>query len=156
MLRAFKIDQISTLEPENSYPMKLGFVARIIVFSYACVDTPPAADAPGKFKAVAPQGSRQSFLCANVKFLPVSLRVSFFQLGNDALLFFGGHFVKMFLEEILCLVLRARGEYGKGQTCQGGHGKIAEKVSSGVTFLILILHRGFLPDEKEEVRASML
>ena len=128
----------------------------MIVFFHTGIDASPAASTPGKFKAITPQGIGKGLLCADLKFLPVLSGVPFFQLGNDVFLFFGGHFAKMFLQEIFRLFLRARGEYGKRNTCQGGQGKITEKLSSRITSIILILHRGFLPDDKGEARASMV
>jgi len=156
MFGVFKIDKISSLKPENPDPLELRFVAGIIVFFYTGIDASSAADAPGKFKTITPQGIGEGLLCADLKFLPVLSVVSFFQLGNDVFLLFRGHFAKMFLQEILGLFLRARGEYGKRKTCQSGQGEIAEKFSSRITFIILILHRGFFPDDKVAARASMV
>jgi hypothetical protein len=110
MLGVFKIDQIPPLEPENPDPMELRFVAGIIVFFYTRVDASSAADAPGKFKTVTPQGVGEGPLCTDLKSLPVLSGVPFFELGNDVFLFFGGHFAKVLLQKIFGLFLRARGE----------------------------------------------
>jgi hypothetical protein len=107
MLGVFKIDKISSLKPENPDPLELRFLAGIIVFFYTGIDASSAADASGEFETVTPQGMGESFLCADLKFLPVLSVVSFFQLGNDLFLLFGSHFAKMLLQEILGLLLCA-------------------------------------------------
>jgi hypothetical protein len=122
MLGVFKIDKISSLQSYHSDPVELRFMAGIIIFFYTGIDTPSAADATGKFKTITPQSVRESFLCANLKFLSVFPRVPFFQLCNHLLLFFRGHFTKMLLQKILGLFLRARGEDRKRNASQGGQG----------------------------------
>jgi hypothetical protein len=116
MLGVFKIDKIPSLESENPDPLELRFIAGIIVFFYARIDASSATDAPGKVKTVAPQGIGDSSLCADFKFLSVFLRISLFQLSNDALLFIRGQFAKMLLEKILSFLLAAGGEEGKRKT----------------------------------------
>jgi hypothetical protein len=102
--------------------VELRVMAGIIVFFYAGIDTPSAADATGKFKTITPQSVRESFFCADLKFFSVSSRAPLFQLCNNLLLFFRGHFTKMLLQKILGLFLRARGEDGKSNTSQGCQG----------------------------------
>jgi hypothetical protein len=71
MLGVFKIDKVSSLKPENSDPMELRFISGIIIFFYTGIDASSAADAPGEFKTVAPEGIGEGFLCADLKFLSV-------------------------------------------------------------------------------------
>jgi len=68
MFGVFEVDQISSLEPENPDPLKLGFISRLIVFFHTRIDTSPASNAPGKLEAIAPKGIGQSFLGADLKF----------------------------------------------------------------------------------------
>jgi hypothetical protein len=155
MFGVFKIDKTSSLKSENPDPMQLWLVSGIIVFSYTRVNASSAADAPRKFKTITPEDIGKGFLRADLKFLPVFLRVPLFQLDNDGFLFFTSHFMKMSLEEVFSLLLRARREERDSHPCDGSQGKIAEKLPSRITFLILISHHGFLPDGKAEVQASM-
>ncbi len=136
MLGIFKVDQIPPPESEDPDPVELRVMTRVIVFFYAGVDAPPAPDAARKFKAVTPEGIGQSILCADFKVLPVLLIVSFFQFGDDALLLFRGHLSKMFLEKILGLLLAAVGEERQRSSGQGSQGKITDKLSSRVTFIL--------------------
>jgi hypothetical protein len=46
MLGVFEIDKASSLESENPDPVKLRFVAGIIIFFYTSIDTSPATDTP--------------------------------------------------------------------------------------------------------------
>ena len=55
VLGIFKIDQVSPLEPEDSYPMELTIITRVVVLPYAGIDASPAADATGKFKTISPE-----------------------------------------------------------------------------------------------------
>jgi hypothetical protein len=147
MLGVFKIDKVSSLEPDDPDPMELRLITGIIVFFYTGIDALSAPNASGKFKTVTPQRLGKSSLCADLEFLLVLLCVPCLQLVNDVFLFFRGHFAKMLLQEILSLFLGARGECGKGDARQGGQGKIAKELSSRIMFTISILHCGFLPDD---------
>jgi hypothetical protein len=71
-------------------------------------------------------------------------------------LFFGRHFPKMFLQEILAFFLGARGEHGERSTRHSGQGKISEKLSSRIMSMVSISHRGFLSDDEVEDRALMV
>jgi hypothetical protein len=117
MLRVFKIDKISSLEPENPDPLKLRFIAGIIVFFNTGIDTSPAADAARKFKAIAPKGIREGFLCTDLKFLPVFSRVPFFQFGDHKFLLFLRHLTEMLLQEILGLLPCAGRQDRQGNPC---------------------------------------
>jgi hypothetical protein len=45
MFRVFEIDQVSSFESENSDPLKLRVMARMIVFFHTGINTSPASDA---------------------------------------------------------------------------------------------------------------
>jgi hypothetical protein len=156
MFRVFKIDQVSSFESEHPDPLKLRIMARVVILFHTGIDASSAPDASGKLQAVCPKGIGNGLLGADLKFSSIFLQVSLFQLGNDMFLFFGCHFPKMFLQEILGLFLGARGKHGERSACRSGQGKIAEKLSSRITSLILFLHRGFLPDDEVGARASMV
>lgn len=153
MLGVFEVDQVPSLEPENPDPLELRFVAGMIVFFDTGIDASSAADTPGKFKTVTPQGIRESILGADLKFFSIFLIVPLLQLGNDLLFLFGRHLAKMLLQEILGFFLGARRKDRKRSTCQRCQRKITEKLPSRITSILLILHRGFLPDDKGEARA---
>ncbi len=116
MFGVFKIDQVAPFEPEDPDPLELRFEARVIVFLYTGIDTSSAADAPGKVKAVTPEGIRKGFLCADLEFLPEFLQVPFFQSGDDPFFFLGGHFTILLLQEIFGLLLCATGQERQGDT----------------------------------------
>jgi hypothetical protein len=97
MVRVFKIDQISSLEPENPDPLKLRIMARVIILFHTGINASPAANTSGKLEAVCPKGIGNSFLGADLKFSPVFLQVSLLQFFNDTFLFFWCHFPKMLL-----------------------------------------------------------
>jgi hypothetical protein len=101
MFRVFKIDQVSSFEPEHPDPLKLRIMARVVILFHTGVDTSSAPDASGKLQAVCPKGIGNGLPGADLKFSSVFLLVSLFQLCNDTFLFFGCHFPKMFLQEIL-------------------------------------------------------
>jgi hypothetical protein len=71
MLGVFEVDQISSLQPENPDPLKLGFISRLIVFFHTRINTSPASDTPGKLETIAPKGIGQGFLGAHLKFPPI-------------------------------------------------------------------------------------
>jgi len=73
MLGVFKIDQVSSLEPEDPDPVELGFVSGVIVFFYTGINAPPAADTAGKLKTVAPESIGECILRTDLEFLPVLL-----------------------------------------------------------------------------------
>lgn len=100
MLGVIEFDQASPLESENPDPLKLVLRARVIIFFYAGVDAPSTSDAPGKIQTVSPEGVRNGLLCADLEFLPVFLKVSLLQFGNDLFLFFRRHLLETFLEEV--------------------------------------------------------
>jgi len=52
MFGVFKVNQVSPLEPENTNPLELGVMARVVVFFHTRVNAPPAADAAREFKTV--------------------------------------------------------------------------------------------------------
>jgi hypothetical protein len=112
MLGVFKIDKISSLEPENPDPLKLRFIAGIIVFFNTGIDTSSTADAPGQLKTVTPEGMGKGFLCAHLKFLLIFSKVFFFQSDDEKFLFFLRHLKKMFLQEVFGFLLRARRKEG--------------------------------------------
>jgi len=97
MFGVFEVDQISLLEPENPDPLKLRFISGLIVFFHTGINTSPASNAPGKLETIAPKRIGQSFLGADLKFPPILLQVSLFQLCDDPFLFFWGHLHKAFL-----------------------------------------------------------
>jgi len=97
MVGVFEIDEVSPFESENSDPLKLRIMARLIVFFYTGIDASSAPNASGKLEAVCPKGIRDSFCRTDLKFPSILLQVSLFQLSNDLFLFFLGHFVEMFL-----------------------------------------------------------
>jgi hypothetical protein len=117
MLRVFKIDKISSLEPENPDPLKLRLIAGIIVFFYTGIDASPATDTARKFKAIAPKGIREGFLCTDLKFLSVFSRVPFFQFGDQKFLLLLRHLPKMFLQKILGLLPCAGRQDRQGNPC---------------------------------------
>jgi hypothetical protein len=120
MFGVFKIDQVSSLEPENSDPLELGVMAGRIVFFHTGINTSSAANTSGKLQAICPKSIGNRFLRADLKFPPIFLQVSLFQLCNDTFLFFLGHLAEMFLQKILSLLLCAGGEERKRKACQGG------------------------------------
>jgi hypothetical protein len=71
MFGVFKIEQVSSLEPKNPDPLKLGVMSGVIVFFYTSINAPPATNTARKFKAIAPEGIGQSSLCADLKFLTI-------------------------------------------------------------------------------------
>jgi hypothetical protein len=73
MFRVLEIDQVSSLEPENSDPLELRIVARMVVFFYTGIDTSSAANTSGKLQTVSPEGIGNGFLCADLKFPPIFL-----------------------------------------------------------------------------------
>jgi hypothetical protein len=97
MFRIFEIDQISSFESENSDPVKLGVMAGRIVFPHTGIDASSAANTSGKLQAIAPEGIRNGFFRADLKFLSIFLQVSLFQISNDLFLFFLRHLAEMFL-----------------------------------------------------------
>jgi hypothetical protein len=120
MFGVFEVDQISSLQPENPDPLKLRFVSRLIVFFHTRINTSPASNAPGKLEAIAPKGIGQSFLGTNLKFPPILLQVSLFQLRDDPFLFLVRHLMKMFLQEIFGFLFRAGREERESHTSQSG------------------------------------
>jgi hypothetical protein len=117
MVRIFKIDQVSSLEPENPDPLKLRIMARVIIFLDTSINASPAANTPGKLQAVRPKGIWNSLLGADLKFSPIFLQVSLFQFFNDTFLFFWCHLPKVLLQKILGLLLGAGRKEGKRKTC---------------------------------------
>jgi hypothetical protein len=101
MFGVFEIDQISFLQLEDSDPLKLTFVAGLIIFLDTSIDTSPAPDTSGKLEAITPEGILLGFLYADLEFSSIFLLISFLQFGNEAFLFLLCHFQKMFLKEIL-------------------------------------------------------
>jgi hypothetical protein len=118
MFRVFEIDQVSSLEPENPDPLELRIMVRMIVFFHTGINTSSAANTSGKFQTISPEGIGNGFLRADLKFPPIFLQVSLFQLCNDTFLFFLGHLAEMFLQKVLSLLLCAGGEKRKRKTCQ--------------------------------------
>jgi hypothetical protein len=114
MFGVFKIDQVSSLEPENPDPLKLRVMPRMIVFFHTGVDASSAPNTSGKLQAVCPKGIWNRLLGADLKFPSVFLRVPLFQLCNDTFLFFRCHFPKMFLQKVLGLLLCTGGEKRDG------------------------------------------
>jgi hypothetical protein len=110
MFGVFEIDQISSLQLEDPDPMKLTFVAGLVILLDACVDASPATDASGKLKAVTPEGILPGLLRADLEFPSIFLPISLLQFGNEAFLILIGHLQKMFLKEILDFLFRARRE----------------------------------------------
>jgi hypothetical protein len=120
MFGVFKVDQIPSFEPEHPDPMKLRIMSRMIIFFHTGIDTSSAPNASGKLQAVCPKGIGDCLLGADLKFPSIFLQVSLFQLCNDPFLFFRCHFPKVSLQEVLGLLLRARGEERDGETSEGG------------------------------------
>jgi hypothetical protein len=120
MFRVFEIDQISSFESENSDPVKLGVTAGRIVFSHTGIDASSAANTSRKLKAICPKSIGHGLFCTDLKFPPIFLEVSLFQVCNDAFLFFFCHFMEMFLQKVFRFLLCAGGERRKRKTCQGG------------------------------------
>jgi hypothetical protein len=120
MFGVFEIDQISSLQLEDPDPLKLTFVAGLIILFDACVDASPATNAPGKLKAVTPEGILLGFLRADLEFPSIFLLISLLQFGNEAFLFLFGHLQKMFLKEILDFLFCARREQWDRHSCNGG------------------------------------
>jgi hypothetical protein len=120
MFRIFKIDQVSSLEPENPDPLELGVMAGRIVFFHTGINASTAANTSRKLKAICPKSIGHGLLCADLKFPSIFLKVSLFQICDDAFLFFFCHFMKMFLQKVFSFLLCAGGEKRKRKTCQGG------------------------------------
>jgi hypothetical protein len=120
MFGVFEVDQISSLEPENPDPLKLRFISGLIVFFHTGINTSPASNAPGKLETIAPKRIGQSFLGADLKFPPILLQVSLFQLCDDPFLFIRGHLHEAFLQEIFGFLFRAGGENRESQPSQSG------------------------------------
>jgi len=135
MFRVFEIDQISSLQLEDPDPMKLTFVAGLIILLDTGIDASPAADASGKLKAVAPEGILLGFLRTDLEFPSIFLLISLLQFGNEAFLFLFGHLQKMFLKEVLDFLFCARGEERDRHSCNGGQGKVTDEFSSCVIFI---------------------
>jgi hypothetical protein len=125
----------------------------VVILFHAGINASSASNASGELEAVCPIGIGNGLLGADLEFSSVFLLVSLFELCNDAFLFFGCHFPKMLLQEILGFFLRARGEDGERSPSHSGQGKIAEKLSSRVMSMVRILHRDLLSDDKVEARA---
>jgi hypothetical protein len=120
MVRIFKIEQVSSLEPENPDPLKLRIMARVIIFFHTSINASPASNAPRKLEAVCPKGIWNSLLGADLKFSSIFLKISLFQFLNDMFLFFWCHLPKVLLQKILGLLLGAGRKEGKRKACQGG------------------------------------
>jgi hypothetical protein len=118
MFGVFKIDQVSSFEPENSDPLELGVMAGRIVFFHTGIDASSAANTSGKLQAICPKSIGNRFLIADLKFPPIFLQVSLFQLCDDTFLLFLGHLAEMFLQKVLRFLLCAGGEKRKRKTCQ--------------------------------------
>jgi hypothetical protein len=112
VFRFFEIDQIPFLESYDSDPLKLRFRTRGIVFFHTGIDASPTPNAPGKVKAIAPEGFGKGFLRAHLKFLLIFSKVFFFQSDDEKFLFFLRHLKKMFLQEVFGFLLRARRKEG--------------------------------------------
>jgi hypothetical protein len=153
MFRVFKVDQVSSFESENPDPLKLRVMARMVILFHTGIDASPTTDTSRKLQAVCPKGIGNRLLGADLKFSSIFLLISLLQLCNDMFLFFFCHLAKMFLQEIFGLFLGAGGEQGERSTCGGGEGEVAEKLSSRITFMVSISHRGFLSDDEAEARA---
>jgi hypothetical protein len=117
VFRVFEIDQVSSLKPEHPDPLKLRVMSRMIILFHTGIDASSATNASGKLQAVCPKGIGNGPLGADLKFPPVLLLVSLFQLCNDTFLFFLRHFTEMFLQKVLSFLLRAGGEERKRKTC---------------------------------------
>jgi hypothetical protein len=89
----------------------------MIVFFHTRIDASPATDTSREFEAVCPKGIRNGLLSADLKFPPIFLLVSPFQLGNNFFLFFLSHFMEMFLQKVFSFLLRAGGEERKRKAC---------------------------------------
>jgi len=120
MFRIFKIDQVSSLEPENPDPVELGMMAGRIVFFYTGINASSAANTSRKLKAICPKSIGHGLLCTDLKFPSIFLKVSLFQLFNNPFLFFFCHFMEMFLQKVLSFLLGAGREKRERKTCQGG------------------------------------
>jgi len=120
MFRVFEINQISSLQLEDPDPMKLTFVAGLIILLDTGIDASPATDASGKLKAVTPEGILLGFLRADLEFPSIFLVISLLQFGNEAFLFLFCHLEKMFLKEVLDFLFCARREERDRHSCNGG------------------------------------
>ena len=89
MFGVLKVDQVSPLEPEDPDPVELTVGAGVIVFFDTGIDASSAPDAPGKLKAISPEGIGKGFLRADLEFLPVLWKVPLLQLGNHPFLLLG-------------------------------------------------------------------
>jgi hypothetical protein len=140
MFRIFKIDQVSSFEPEDPDPLELAFISGVIVFLHAGIDASPAADAAGKLKAIPPKSAGQGFLRADLEFSPVSSLVLPFQSGNGAFLILFRHLLKVLLQKFFSLFLGTGGEKGNGNARQRSERKITNKLSPCI---ISLLHPSF-------------
>jgi hypothetical protein len=113
MFRVLEIDQVSSFKPEDPDPLELTFISGVIVLFDTGINASPATDAPGEIEAIAPEGIREGFPNADLKFLPIFLEVSLFELFDEAFLFFLRHLQKMFLQEVFGFFLGARREERK-------------------------------------------
>jgi len=120
MFRVFEINQISSLQLEDPDPMKLTFVAGLVILLDTGIDASPATDASGKLKAVTPEGILLGFLRADLEFPSIFLVISLLQFGNEAFLFLFCHLEKMFLKEVLDFLFCARREERDRHSCNGG------------------------------------
>ena len=120
MFRVFEINQISSLQLEDPDPMKLTFVAGLIILLDTGIHASPAADASGKLKAVTPEGILLGSLRADLEFLSIFLLISLLQFGNEAFLFLFCHLQKMFLKEVLDFLFCARRKERDRHSCNGG------------------------------------
>jgi hypothetical protein len=116
VFRVFKIDQVSSFEPEHPNPLKLGIMSRMIIFLHTSINASSAPYASGKLQAICPEGIGNGLLGADLKFPSIFLRVSLFQPCNDTFLLFFCHFSEMFLQEVLSFLLGAGGEERKRKT----------------------------------------
>ena len=115
--------------------MELTLVPGLIILRHTGIDAFSAPDASGKLEAIAPEGLSLGFLRADLEFLSIFLKISFFQFGDEAFLFFLCHLQKMFLKEVLGFLFGARCEEGDRKACHGSEGQVTDEFSSRGMFI---------------------
>jgi len=129
--------------------MELTFVPGLIVLHYAGINAFSASDAPGKLKAIAPDGLSLCLLGTDLEFFSIFLKISLLQLGDDSFLFFFCHLEKMFLKKVLGFLFRAGRKEGDRKACHRSKRKMTDKFSPCVMF---ISHFPFPLVEMEEAQ----
>jgi len=135
MFRVFQIDQVSSLQSEDSDPVELAGITGLIIFLDTGVDASSTPNASRELQTISPKGLGKGLLRADLKFPAVLLKVSSFHLSDDLLLFVFVHLEVVFLKEIFYFFSRARGEKRKSEAGQSGYGKIADEFPASVVFI---------------------